>query len=60
MVAKEEGRWGRDDEKFGISRSKLLYIEWINSKVLLDSTGNCIQNPIIHHNGKNMSIYTYN
>ena len=38
--------------EFRISRCKPLYIEWINSKVLLYSTGNCIQYPVINHNGK--------
>ena len=46
----------------GVSRRKLLYIEWINSKVLLYSTGNYIQYPVINHNGKEnekeyLSIY---
>ena len=27
-------------------------IEWINNKVLLYSTGNYIQNPVINHNGR--------
>ena len=40
------------DWEFGVSRCKLLYIEWINSKVLLYSTGNYIQHPVINHNGK--------
>ena len=40
------------DWEFGISRCKLLYIEWINNKVLLCSTGNYIQYPVINHNGK--------
>ena len=38
--------------EFGISRCKLLYIEWINDKVLLYSTENSIQYPVISHNGK--------
>ena len=38
--------------KFGISRCKLLYIGWINNKVLLYSTGNYSQHPEINHNGK--------
>ena len=33
-------------------RCKLLYIEWINNKVPLPSTGNYIQCPVINHNGK--------
>ena len=55
-----EGR-GKDWE-FGISRSKLLYIGWINNKVLLYSTRNYIQYPVINHNGKEYEkeyIYIY-
>ena len=36
----------------GIRRCKFLYIEWVNSKVLLYSTRNCIQHSIINHNRK--------
>ena len=39
------------DWEFGISRCKVLYIAWIN-KVHLYNTGNCIQYPVINHNGK--------
>ena len=46
------GGQGRKDWEFGISRCKLLYIGWINNKVLLYSTGNYIQYPVINHNGK--------
>ena len=46
-----QGRGGMNWE-FGISRWKLLYTEWINNKVLLYSTGNYIQYPVINHNGK--------
>ena len=35
----------------GEGRYRLLYIGWIKSKVLLYSTGNCIQYPVINHNG---------
>ena len=38
--------------QFGTSRSKLLYIGWINNKVLLCSTGNYIQYRMINHHGK--------
>ena len=51
-----------EDWEFGISRCKLLYIEWINNKVLLYSTGNYIQYPVMKHNGKEYEkgcIYTY-
>ena len=52
MVAKGEGVGGGMEWEAGVSRCKLLYIGWINSKVLLCSTGNCIQYPMINHNGK--------
>ena len=51
------------DWDFGISRCKLLYIGCINNKVLLSSTGNYIQYPVISHNGKEYEkecIYMYN
>ena len=47
------GGRGRDWE-LGISRCKLLYIGWINNKVLLCCTGNYIQYPGINHDGKEM------
>ena len=52
VVAKEEGNGGGKDWEFGISRCKLVYIGWINNKVLLYSTGNYIQYLVINHNGK--------
>ena len=52
MAAEGEG-FGRGMEwEVGVSRCKLLYIEWINNKVLLYSTENYIQYPMINHNGK--------
>ena len=58
------GEWeGRKDQEFGISRCKLLYIEWINSKALLASTGNYIQHacekPSRKRIRKRIQIYTY-
>ena len=47
-----EGVGGRMEWEVGVSRCKLLYIEWANSKVLLYSIGNYIQYPEINHNGK--------
>ena len=44
--------WGGQDWEFGIGRCKLLYIEWINNKVLLYSTVNYIQYLVIYHDGK--------
>ena len=46
------GGWGRDGVGGWVSRCKLLHIERINNKVLLYSTENYIQYPIINHNGK--------
>ena len=60
MVAKGQEREGGVDWEFGISRCKLLYIEWIKSEVLVYSTENCIQYPVINHNGKEYTrIYIY-
>ena len=43
--------------EFEISRCKLLYTEWINNIVLLYSTGNSFQYPvIINHNGKEYKV----
>ena len=44
-------REGKDWE-FGTSRCKLLHIKWISNKVLLYSTENYVQYPVINHNGK--------
>ena len=43
---------GGTDWEFGISRYKLLYIGWLDNKVLRYSTENHIQYPVINHNGK--------
>ena len=51
VVVKVVGGVGMDWE-FGISRYKLVSIGWINNKVLLYSTGNYIQHPMINYNGK--------
>ena len=61
VVAKGEDG-GRMDWEFGISRCKLVYLEWINNNVLLYRTGNYIQYPVINHNGKeyiHTHIYIY-
>ena len=52
VVAKAEGRGGRMDGEFGISRCKLLFIGLINNKVLLYSVGNYSQYSMTNHNGK--------
>ena len=43
--------WEKDWELV-ISRCKLLFIGWIDNKVLLYSIGNCILYLVINHNGK--------
>ena len=50
VVAKRKEVKGGKYWKFGVSL--LLYIGWINNKVLLYSTGNCIQYPVINQNGE--------
>ena len=40
--------------RFGVSSCKLLYIGWINNKILLSSTENYVQYSIVNHNRKNM------
>ena len=47
---KEVGR--RMDLEFGVSRFKLLHLEWINNKVLLYRTGNYIQSPRRDYDGR--------
>ena len=52
MAAEGEDSRGGMDWRFGVGRSKLLHIEWINNRVLLYSTGNCIQCSMNGHDGK--------
>ena len=47
MVAKGQGVGGGMEREIGVSRCELLYIEWTNNKVLLHSTENYIQYPMI-------------
>ena len=44
--------WGKDGLGVWDGRCKLVHIGWINIKVLLYSTGNYIQYPVINHNGE--------
>ena len=48
----QKGNGAGMEWKFGVSRCKQLYIEWINNKVLPYSTGHYIQYPATNHNGK--------
>ena len=52
VVNKGEVSGGEMNGEFGISRCKLLYTEWIDRKVLLHSTGNYTQYPVINRNGE--------
>ena len=54
-----EGRWGRGDGEFGISRGSLVYIDWMNDEVLLCSTGNHIPSPIKIIGERNVENNTY-
>ena len=51
MAAK--GGWvgGVIELEVGVSRCKLLYMEWTNNKVLLCITGNYTQYPVINYHG---------
>ena len=42
--------------QFGVSRCKLLYIEWIKNRILLYRTGDYLQHPVINRNGKQYKI----
>ena len=37
------------DGKFGVSRFKLLHLEWISNGSLLYSTGNYVQSLVLEH-----------
>ena len=56
MLVKREDEWENDALGVWDTRCKLLYIEWINNKVLLYSTGYYVQYPVINHNGKEHEI----
>ena len=44
--------WRRDGGEVGVSRGKLLYIEWKSNKVLTHSTEKYSQYPMLNHNEK--------
>ena len=46
------GGGGGKEWEFGVRRCKLVYMEWINNKVLLYNTGNYTQCPVINQKGK--------
>ena len=51
VIAKGRGGSGMDRET-GVSRCKLLHLEWISKEVLLYSTGNYIQSLMMEHDGR--------
>ena len=58
MIAKGEGDWGEDRVGGrGCSRCNLVYMKWINNKVLLCSTENDIQYPMIKKTIMENTIY---
>ena len=49
---KKGGGGGRGmDCESGVSRCKLLQLEWISYEILLSSTGNCIHSLVKEHGG---------
>ena len=62
VVANRKGCGEGLDWEFWVRRCKRLHIKWID-KVLLYSTGNYIQYPMINHDGKeyeNECMHMYN
>ena len=49
VVTKGEWEGSGMDQEFGVSRCKLLHLEWISNEVLLYSTGNYIQPLVTEH-----------
>ena len=52
MVVKGKEVGGEMDWELGVSRCKLVFIRWINNKVLPYSARCYIQYPMIHQKGK--------
>ena len=62
VVAKGSGKGSGMDGEFGVSRCKLIHLEWLSNEVLLYSTGNYIQSLGIDHDGrecKKRNVYIY-
>ena len=51
MVSEGKGVGAWIEWEVGVSRCKLLYIEWINGKAVLYSIGEYMQCLMINHNG---------
>ena len=46
-----QGRGGGNGMEIGVSRCKLLHLEWVSNEILLHSTGNYIQSLVMEHDG---------
>ena len=46
------GGRSRRDWEVGVSRCKLLHLEWISNEILLYSTGNYIKSFVMEHDGR--------
>ena len=49
VVVRRKVEGSRMYEEFGVSRCKLLHLEWISNEVLLYSSGNYFQSPGVDH-----------
>ena len=52
-------RWGEEELQIWCQQIKSSICMDNNNKVLLYSTGNYVQYPMIHHNGKEYKLYIY-
>lgn len=59
MRLPSEGAGRERDWEFGISRCKLLYLEWVNTKVLPNSTGTLSNSGINHNRTIFFNVYMY-
>ena len=64
QICVTKGRRGGLDGEFGVSRCKVLHLEWMDNKVLLYIAGNYIQSPGINQNETECTyvcvcVYTY-
>ena len=50
-VCQEGGEASGMDGEFGVSRCKLLHLEWISNEILLCITENYIQSLVMKHDG---------
>ena len=51
-VCQGGGEGSRMDWESGVSRCKLLHLEWISNDILLYSSGNYIQSLVMEHDGR--------